>query len=116
MTKQKINILGSEWTIVRTNKDDDKRLSNKAGFCDNSTKEIVATKYEKDPEDIDQIGDVEYMNKQILRHEIIHAFLFESGLSDNWEKQQWGHDETTVDWFAMQGPRIYETWKEADAL
>ncbi len=81
MNQQKINILGSEWTIVRTNRDDDKRLSNKAGFCDNSTKEIIVTKYEKDPEDIDQIGNVKYVNKQILRHETIHAFYFDNCLS-----------------------------------
>lgn len=52
MNQQKINILGSEWTIVRTNRGEEKRLENKPVFCDNSTKEIVVTKYEKDPEDL----------------------------------------------------------------
>ena len=64
MTQQKINILGFKWTIVRTNRNEEKRLENKDGFCDISTREIVVTKHEKDPEDIDQIGNVEYVNKK----------------------------------------------------
>lgn len=43
---------------------------------------------------------------RIVRHEIIHAFLFESGLGFNYEHKPFGHDETMVDWLAIQYPKI----------
>lgn len=48
---------------------------------------------------------------RIIRHEIIHAFLFESGLGFNFEHKPYGHDETTVDWFAFQWPKIEKVFK-----
>lgn len=52
-----------------------------------------------------------------MRHEIIHAFLAESGLQANYEHyRQFGHDETLVDWMAIQFPKIYKAFREADAL
>ena len=56
------------------------------------------------------------MKKQ-LRHEIIHAFLSESGLDCNFEHlKQFGHEETMVDWIAIQFPKIYEVYKEVGAI
>jgi hypothetical protein len=56
------------------------------------------------------------MKKQ-LRHEIIHAFLYESGLGPNFEHyKQFGHEETIVDWFAIQYPKIEEAFKSVGAL
>lgn len=56
------------------------------------------------------------MKKQ-LRHEIIHAFLAESGLQANFEHyKQFGHEETIVDWFAIQFPKIMKTFEEIGAL
>ena len=66
------------------------------------------------------LGNVEDFiayQKQTLRHEIIHAFMNESGLQDSWQHaQQFGHDETTVDWFAIQSPKIYKVFNELDVL
>ena len=56
------------------------------------------------------------MNKQ-LRHEIIHAFLSESGLQSNFEHcTKFGHEETMIDWIAVQFPKIYEVYKEVGAI
>ena len=56
--------------------------------------------------------------KKILRHEIVHAFLHQSGLSENAGvyKSAWPGNEEMVDWFAIQGTKIYKAWKEAGAL
>lgn len=56
--------------------------------------------------------------KKILRHEIVHAFLNQSGLSENAGiyKSAWSINEEMVDWFAIQGTKIYKAWKEAGAL
>ena len=52
------------------------------------------------------------MKKQ-LRHEIIHAFLSESGLSVNFEHcSKFGHEETMVDWIAIQFPKIHKVYEE----
>ena len=49
--------------------------------------------------------------KRIIRHEIIHAFMFESGLGFNFEHKPYGQDETTIDWFAIQYPKIKKIFK-----
>ena len=48
-----------------------------------------------------------------VRHEVIHAYLMESGLagssnSVNW----WALNEEMVDWFAMQMPKLIKTFNE----
>lgn len=56
-------------------------------------------------------------SKKTLRHEITHAFLFESGLEDNSnEADAWARNEEMVDWIAFQGPKIYAAWQEAGAI
>lgn len=52
--------------------------------------------------------------KRIIRHEIIHAFMFESGLGFNFEHKPIGQDETTIDWFAIQYPKIKTIFKLLD--
>ena len=72
------------------------------GFTDITSKLIVIR-----TDNVNEVGDFEYLQKKQLRHEIIHAFMSESGLQCNWQHiEQFGHDETTVDWFAIQSPKI----------
>jgi hypothetical protein len=54
--------------------------------------------------------------RRVVRHEIVHAFLMESGLDESSNPADaWATNEEMVDWFARQGPKIYKAWKEADA-
>ena len=67
--------------------------------------------------DIEKVGDFEKIMKKQLRHEIIHAFLAESGLQANYEHyRQFGHDETLVDWFAIQFPKMIKAFESVNAL
>ena len=59
------------------------------------------------------VGDLEATKNKVIRHELIHAFLFESGLAEN---SEWGQDETLVDWMAIQIPKIVNAMKEVGAL
>lgn len=59
-----------------------------------------------------RFGDVWEVQKQTIRHEIIHAYLLESGLGSSWKHDEWGHDETMIDWFARMYPRIKKTFDE----
>lgn len=110
MTNGKINVLGTEYTVtVRTEADDRVLRDNADGYCDKTTKSIVLLDLN---EGNSTLGDKEAYMKKVLRHEITHAFLIESGLAEctNWDCEQ------TVDWFAYQGPKIYEAWRKACAI
>lgn len=50
--------------------------------------------------------------KSVIRHEIIHAFLYESGL----DSCSWAANEEMVDFFAMQFPKLLQIFKEADCI
>lgn len=59
------------------------------------------------------MGNFKELQKKQLRHEIIHAFLSESGLQSNWQHiEQFGHDETTIDWFAIQSPKMFKVFAD----
>lgn len=82
------------------------------GKCDFSLRLIHIRK-----DNTNDIGGFTDSQKKALRHEIIHAFLFESGLGFNWQHmEQFGHDETTIDWFAIQSPKIFKVFKELEIV
>lgn len=109
----KINILGTSYTIKECSADEDSFLKDCDGYCDKTSKVIcITTKKTVHDDDIFEV----YRNK-ILRHEIIHAFMNESGLQENFEHpKRYGHDETTVDWFAIQFPKLMAAFREAGCL
>jgi len=111
----KVHVLGTEYEIVERTRDSDKRLESANGYVDSSVKRIVLCRQEVDEYTID---DVSWFVKKVLRHEIVHAFLLESGLASNscLFEEGWAKNEEMVDWFALQAPKIFEAFKEADCL
>jgi hypothetical protein len=111
----KINILGTEYSLQYLSSKEDKKLEDLDGYTDFYLKRIVVEKnFENRLTDETKIKN--YQNK-ILRHEIIHAFLFESGLDCNSLKvYNWAENEEMVDWFAIQSPKIFMLYKELDIL
>lgn len=117
----KVNILGTEYEIVKKKYDEDEAFERRSidGYCDSYVKLIVhcdMTTYknwEHEPEET-----IRACEKHTLRHEIVHAFLNESGLSDCAfaYDSAWPKNEEMVDWFAAQGTKIYAAWQAADAL
>ena len=55
---------------------------------------------------IDVFDNIEAFNRKTLRHEVIHAFFVESGLTEYTE------DEVLVEWIAVQFPKISQVMKE----
>ena len=109
---KEVNILGTRYTIKELSVDDDPTLEKCDGYCDWTTKEIVV-----EVESKGSLGDMGCYIKKVLRHEIVHAFLFESGLAEcSGGTDAWAFSEAMVDWFARQGEKIYKAWKEAEAL
>lgn len=88
---KKIKVLGEEWKIYY------KRLPNADGQCFPGSREIWIH---------NRIDPAATSINRVVRHEIIHAFMFESGLGYNFEWDKDEADETIVDWFAIQYPKI----------
>ena len=109
---KKINVLGTEYTIVEADSKSEKRLVSCDGFCDKTTKEIVITTKTDDSD----LGCWEWYRRKILRHEIIHAFFIESGMQENFENKPFGIMETIVDWIAIQFLKMQKAFEAADAL
>ncbi len=104
-----VNVLGTTYKIEYT----DDMPDNMDGCCDYTTKTIMIRPHEQlDPAD-GYFGNQEYYNNSTLRHELIHAILFESGLA--WSSQ-WAVNETMVDFFAMQFPKIAKIFKDLNVL
>lgn len=112
--KKKVNILGTEYTIEILKRGEDAFLQdhNIDGYCDKTTKRIVV----RAEDETNELGNYDVYQRTCLRHEIVHAFLFESGLHQNFEHCQFGHEETMVDWIATQFPKMQKAFKEADCL
>lgn len=109
----KINILGTDYTVVLTNDAAEKRLADIDGLCDDSTKEIYVDNYENHQDDPHRKSDLSVQTKKNIRHELVHAFLSESGLAENCP---WALNEEIVDWIAVQGPKLWTAWQEAGAV
>lgn len=112
----KVNILGTEWQIKFGTDSDYPSLEGIDGYADSSTKEIIVDNMKKSEGQIGSKGNIAEYQKSVLRHEIIHAFMEESGLSCNFEHKSIGIEETTVDWFAIQSPKIFKVFKELDLI
>lgn len=109
MKTGKVNILGTEYTVEERGSIDDEFLEKCDGYCDKSVHLIVIGVREKDCE----LDDFDAYQRKVLRHEIVHAFLFESGLQESWTHNT-GHDETYVDWIASQWPKIAAVFEQLD--
>ncbi len=107
-----VNVLGTPYTIHKRSCEDDPALNDCAGYCDKTTKEIAV----RIKEDDSDLRDFDVYQRKVIRHEIIHAFLFESGLHEIWKHDQWGQDETYVDWIAVQFPKLLKAFEEAGCL
>lgn len=109
----KINILGTEYELIGSTAKDHPLLGERNGYCDGTLKCIV---YDNDTSEWD-LGNKQYKLNQILRHEILHAFLIESGLDCCcYSEEPWARNEEMVDWFAIQSPKIFDVYKKLDIL
>ena len=120
MSSLKINILGTEYTVTvkKYGEDETFKRCGASGYCSYADREIVLCDMATFPDwehETDQARESQM--KTTLRHEIVHAFLGESGLSANSnESDAWASNEEMVDWIALQGPKIYKAWQEAWAI
>ena len=104
-----VDVLGTEYTIEESNSVKDAYLNDMDGYCDHTTKSIVIDTFKPLP---GSVKNLEEYKKQVKRHELVHAFLFESGLGGN----SWANDEEIVDWIALMFPKLKEAFSKAEAI
>lgn len=113
-----ISILGTEYKLFREPSSSWKFVDGIMGRCDSYLKEISISILNRDsvinkgkPDEWFFLNEVE-----IVRHEIVHAFLNESGLSYNTKSStSWATNEEMIDWIALQADKISKAFKEAEA-
>lgn len=104
-----VDVLGTEYFIHESNRLVDSNLENNDGYCDSSINKIVIDTFQDSP---GSIKDLNKYRKQVIRHELIHAFLHESGLGGC----SWARDEEVVDWIAIQFPKLQKVFAQCDAI
>ena len=114
-----VNILGSDWVIHVTDlvKSPIYSRFKVDGLTLSDTKEIVITDCSYADSWTSDREKVTFF-KKVARHEIIHAFLAESGLEEctlQYNKA-WSQNEEMIDWFAIQLPKIFNVYKELGIL
>ena len=96
----RVSILGSVYTFIVLDNDEELEKENAFGLCNSYMKTISISSHLFEEENKCTIN-------QIIRHELIHAFLFESGLDANtFIEGGWADNEEMVDWMAIQYPKI----------
>lgn len=115
-----LNILGTTYTLTVKSYDEDPYFKDNFcdGYCDDVTKEIAICNLYTHPEFKKETAEYcDKAKKQIIRHEIIHAFLNESGLKQcSSNTGPWARNEEMVDWIAIQATKIIEVFKAVNCL
>ena len=92
-----LNILGTKYKVFVDTSDHDEKLKTVDGYIAPEKKIIVLDR-----------KNVDVHQQHVLTHEIVHAYLYESGLN----VETWANNEEIVDWIAIQVGKIYNTSKE----
>ena len=114
-----VNVLGTEYKIFCSTPEEDPKMKDNKGYTELCAKEIhinplwfgVIPKDDSAPELV--MKDIYKEGLKVLRHELIHAFINESGLS---ECCGWAGNEELVDWLARQFPKMLDCFKKAKLL
>lgn len=111
----KVTIMGTKYTIrIGVPPHKDTGLVNRFGYSNPVERTIVIA----DLDFIEGWRDESAKAKQkilntTLRHEIIHVFLYESGIfGSSTGVDSWAMNEEMVDWIALQFPKILKVYQQ----
>jgi len=102
----RVDVLGTQYTVQFSTQSENPLLEECDGYCDPSVHLCVVRKF-GEPKGFDQ-QDLDSVTRKNIRHELIHAFLSESGL---WANCDWAKEEM-VDWLAIQFPKLLKAFTE----
>lgn len=102
-----VKILGTDYKVIT---DTDRcKQKNADGLCCVYEKEIYIRELEDMLSDSDSRDAKMKRFREVLRHEIIHAFFHECGL------EEYSDNEFIVDWIAMNFPKMSTSFDEIGA-
>lgn len=108
-----VDVLGTRY-VIRMDVSAEDMPEDADGCVDVTTHKIKIAKMEPDK---NSVQDMEAYKKKVLRHEIIHAFFYESGIwNSSGSSECWGMDEQITDWMAIQSPKLFQAFKEAGCI
>lgn len=114
---QSVNVLGVAYDIFYATKEEFRALETVDGYTDTSTRQIIIDDMSSVEGEPDAKGDLDEYRKNVVRHEIIHAFLHESGLAANSNSvESWATNEEMVDWFAIQWRKIQRAFEQVNCI
>ena len=108
-----VNVLGTGYEVIYGSEKEFPALKDADGYCDFSIKKIVVDEMRQEEQNVNALADLLSYRRKVVRHEIVHAFLHESGLSNS---AGWAVDEEIVDWIALQLPKIVQAAEKAGAF
>ena len=109
-----INILGTEYTVELIDENKDVKFKEADGYVDPTIHLIRVALFEPDSA---TVSNIDVYLKKVMRHEIIHAYLFESGLAEcSSTITSWAQNEEMVDWIARQIPKMKRTMESLNCL
>lgn len=116
-----VDVLGTKYSIEVKGYNDDPAFSKSGidGYCEQGTHRIVIGDLHTWPGWEDESEEFIIANmKHTLKHELCHGIFSESGMEDNGDKCDgpWCRHEPLIDWIAIQGPKLYKIWQQANAL
>lgn len=105
-----VSVLGVPYSIYEGNTLDFPDLCDVDGYCDTTIKQIVVSDMSETEGKPGAKADLAHYQRKVIRHELIHAMLFEAGLSCN---SPWAENEEAVDWIAIQFPKLVDLFNQA---
>ena len=88
-----VTVLGTKIQVLFRKEAEDEKLEELGGYYDSSVQRIVVKIPEEDKLSVEKL---EAHQKKVLRHEILHAFLHESGLDySSCQPEAWGPGRQT---------------------
>lgn len=105
-----ISVLGVRYDLKECSKSDPDFPENCDGYTDTSIKKCFVEEMKE--HELGMKKDLNYHKKKVKRHELIHSFLYESGLDICCD---WVCEEM-VDWLAIQFPKLQKAFEEAGCL
>lgn len=108
-----VPVLGVPYSVYEGTTIDFPDLCDCDGYCDTTIKRIVVSDMSESTGKPGAKADLEHYKRKVIRHELTHAILFESGLSNN---SSWAENEEAVDWIAIQFPKLLVMFQTADCL
>lgn len=109
MKETTVSILGTEYEFLLQTEQENVKLRECSGLTEPETKKLIV--FRELVDDVMIVEGIDDYRKKVARHEIVHAFFIESGLSNDF-----GNNEVLVDWIAIQMPKMIKAMKEVGCL